>query len=112
MIVTPEIAADILLITDYLKVKSLRSRRDLIMASLPIEQIVKIAVKTKGSSLKMYSTVFMELLHKFSSATKADNFFDMDVETYCQLLASGKVNLISGNITISTFRHKSFFYIK
>lgn len=88
--VYPEIAGDILIITDFLKVRALKARCDLIIKNLPLGRAVKVMAKTNvKTNHKLYQSLFNLMLENFSEASKMDNFLEMDVDTFCLMIKSG-----------------------
>lgn len=88
--VYPEIAADIIVMVDFLKVPNLQERSPEIARSLPLERCLQMLVKTKTrSSAKLYDVLFGQVLQSFKAASMLDVFFKMDVSLLCWLLESG-----------------------
>ncbi|XP_053376721.1 kelch-like protein 14 [Mercenaria mercenaria] len=90
--VFPETSADIIVMAEFLKVDTLRDRCDEVAKSLPLDQSLKMLVKTKSRSTgKLYNALFNKVLGEFKAASMLDNFFKMDVELLCRLLMSDEL---------------------
>ncbi|KAL4226492.1 hypothetical protein ACF0H5_014477 [Mactra antiquata] len=85
----PEIAADILIVADYLKVRALKAKCDLIIKNLPVGQVLKIMTKTNvTTNNKLYGSLYNNVLENFSEASKMDMFLQFDVDTFCKMIES------------------------
>ena len=90
--VYPEIAADMLVMADVLKVRLLKEKCDKIIQNISLEQTVKLMVRYKGTVPNaLQSHIDQRVIRQFSSAANISDFLEMDIETFCRLLASGNV---------------------
>ena len=90
MSVNADIAGDLLVISEFLDVKELKNRLNMIACNLPLAQAVKIVANCRrGSSNQLYEMLMVQILHNFIEASKIKMFMDIDLETFCALLASG-----------------------
>lgn len=89
--VNAEIAGDMLVISEFLDVRELKKRLKVIATNLPLAQAVKIiAHSRRGSSNQLYELIIEQIHRNFVKASRIPEFLDIDLETFCGLLASGK----------------------
>lgn len=87
--VSPGIAADILIMADFLKVTRLKERCDIVAKDLPLDQSLKMVVRSKAQSTsKLFRTIFKTVLSDFRAASMLEPFLNMDIELFCQMLES------------------------
>lgn len=90
MSVNEEIAGDMLVISEFLNVKALKNRLNIIAEKVPLGKAVKIVAHCRrGSSNKLYEMLMDQILHNFLEAAKTREFLEIDLETFCALLSSG-----------------------
>lgn len=88
--VSPGIAADILIMADFLRVTPLRERCDVVAENLPLDQSLKMVVRSKAPTTgKLYRTLFKTVLLDFKAASMLESFLKMDVDLFCRMLESG-----------------------
>ncbi|XP_052781488.1 kelch-like protein 12 [Mya arenaria] len=96
LIVAKEIASDMLLMADFLKVRALKRNCGEIAESLPLDQTVKMVVKCDPNSKgKIYEVLYKRMVENFSGMSDFNLFLSMDVELLCRFLECD--NLVVGS---------------
>lgn len=91
LIISKTTAADMLIMADYLKVRALKRQCVEIADSLPLDQTVKMIVKSDPESNgKLYHIMFKRISQQFSEAAETDYFLNVSFEQMEMFLSQGQ----------------------
>ena len=88
--VTPEIATEVLIVVDFLKVGSLKRRMGVVYDNIPLDQALKLLTLSKDRVGELFKSMFLRVLRNFSEASRLNGFWDLDATLFCHFLESGK----------------------
>lgn len=93
--VTPEIATELLIVVDYLKVGSIKSRLGKVYECVPLPQALKLLVLSNNRKGDLFVAMLGRVQSQFSEACKMDKFLKLDAKVLDMILASGMLNFKS-----------------
>ena len=83
------IVSDMIYISEYLDVKSLRDHLYSATGSLTLEQAIKLLLRPCDPSRNLYCVAFTMVVKQFNAASIITGFLDLNIEIFCSILQSG-----------------------